>query len=39
MRNKDWSMLDIGKSWKWGMDLFESNYMYIILSHDTKHIN
>ena len=40
MRNKDWSTLDIGESWKWGVVLFKSNF--IILHHylkiDTKYI-
>ena len=31
MRNKDWSTLDIGKSWKWGVVLINSNC--IILRH------
>ena len=40
MRNKDWSTLDIGESWKWGVVLLKSNC--IILRHylniDTKNI-
>ena len=31
MRNQDWSALDIGKSLKWGVVLFKSNF--IILRH------
>ena len=35
MRNMDWSSLDIGKSWKWGVVLFKSNC--IILRHYHSH--
>ena len=41
MRNKDWSTLDIGKSWKWGVVLFKS-YCIILrhyLSIDAKHVH
>ena len=40
MRNEDWSTLDIGKSWKWGVVLFKINYIILrhYLSIDAKHI-
>ena len=40
MRNYDWSTLDIGKSWKWGLVLFKSNCIILryYLSMDAKHI-
>ena len=40
MRNYNWSTLDIGKRWKWGMDLFKSNCIISrhYLSIDVKHI-
>ena len=40
MRNKDWSTLDICKSWKRGVVLFKSNYIILrhYLSIDAKHI-
>ena len=40
MHNSDWSTLDIGKSWKWGVVLFKSNCIILChyLSIDAKHI-
>ena len=42
MHNKDWSTLDIGKSWKWGVVLFKINCIvlrhYMYLSIDANHI-
>ena len=39
MRNEDWSTLDIGKSWKWGVVLFKSNCIILrnYLSINAKH--
>ena len=40
MRNKDWSTLDIGESWKWGVVLFKSICIILrqYLSIDANHI-
>ena len=40
MRNKDWSTLDIGESWKWGVVKFKSNCIILChyLSKDAEHI-
>ena len=40
MRNYDWSTLDMGKSWKWGVVLSRSNCIILrhYLSIDEKHI-